>query len=229
MNHESMIVSRVKIVATIGPPASEKTDVLRELIKYVDGVRINFSHGNTEEWRTRVMNVREFRNDITVLGDLRGPGIRTGGGMKPITISTGDSVEFRLDDKSDGGFVPVPNSSFFRVITIDDIIVMNDGRLRLRVEKVSGNRAVLTALTSGTIMQEKAIVIKGKDYPIPILDDYDREALKFAVSIGMDYVGVSHVRSSDDIEEVRAELRRIGGDWVRLVAKIEGPPTPLGT
>lgn len=221
MNHGTIIVGKVKIVATIGP-ASEKPDTLRELIKYIDGIRINFSHGNTEEWRTRVMSAREFRSDITVLGDLRGPGIRTGD-MRPITINTGDSIEFRLDDKSGGNFVPVPNSSFFRVITIDDVIVMNDGRLRLRVEKVSGNRAILTALTSGTIMQEKAIVIKGKDYPIPILDDYDREALKFAVSIDMDYVGVSHVRNSDDVEEVRAELRRIGGDWVRLVAKIEGP------
>lgn len=100
---------------------------------------------------------------------------------------------------------------------------MNDGRLRLRVDKVSANNAVLTALTAGTISQEKAVVIKGKDYPLPILDDYDREALKFAVEVGMDYVGISHVRSSDDIEEVRAELRRLGGDWVKLVAKIEGP------
>ncbi len=67
------------------------------------------------------------------------------------------------------------------------------------------------------------MVIKGKDYPLPILDDHDREALRFAVEVGMDYVGISHVRSSDDVEEVRTELRRLGGDWIKLVAKIEGP------
>jgi len=216
-----VVVGKVKIVATIGP-TSEKTEVLKELIKYVDGIRINFSHGNTEEWKSRILNARELRSDIAVLGDLRGPGVRTGS-MKPLTLNTGDSVEFRLAEEAVGNFVPIPNPSFFRVITIDDIIVMNDGRLRLRVDRVSGNNAVLTALTAGIIAQEKAVVIKGKDYPLPILDDYDREVLKFAVEVGMDYVGVSHVRSSDDIEEVRTELRRLGGDWIKLVAKIEGP------
>ncbi|MGC8543820.1 MAG: pyruvate kinase, partial [Vulcanisaeta sp.] len=157
-----------------------------------------------------------------VLGDLRGPGVRTGS-MNPITLNVGDSVEFRLADKSSGGFVPIPDPSFFRIITIDDVIVMNDGRLRLRVDEIRGNNALLTAMTAGTIMQEKAVVVKGKDYPMPILDDYDRNALKLAVEVGMDYVGISHVRSSDDIEEVRAELRRLGGDWIKLVAKIEGP------
>jgi pyruvate kinase len=214
-------VGKVKIIATIGP-ATEKPEVLRELVRYVDGVRINFSHGNANEWRTRVFNVREFRGDVAILGDLRGPGVRTGV-MKPIYLNVGDTVEFRFANQSDGNYVPIPNQSFFRVITIDDIIVMNDGRLRLRVDKILSDRAVLTALTTGSITQEKAVVIKGKDYPIPILDDYDREALRFAVEVGMDYVGISHVRSSDDIEEVRTELRRLGGDWIRLVAKIEGP------
>lgn len=214
-------MGKVKIIATIGP-ATEKPEVLRELVRYVDGVRINFSHGNANEWRTRVFNVREFRGDVAILGDLRGPGVRTGV-MKPIYLNAGDTVEFRFANQSDGNYVPIPNQSFFRVITIDDIIVMNDGRLRLRVDKILSDRAVLTALTTGSINQEKAVVIKGKDYPIPILDDYDREALRFAVEVGMDYVGISHVRSSDDIEEVRTELRRLGGDWIRLVAKIEGP------
>ncbi|MGC9152994.1 MAG: pyruvate kinase [Vulcanisaeta sp.] len=214
-------MGKVKIIATIGP-ATEKPEILKELIKYVDGVRINFSHGGPEEWRTRVTNVRDIRSDITVLGDLRGPGVRTGS-MNPITLNVGDSVEFRLADKSSGGFVPIPDPSFFRIITIDDVIVMNDGRLRLRVDEIRGNNALLTAMTAGTIMQEKAVVVKGKDYPMPILDDYDRNALKLAVEVGMDYVGISHVRSSDDIEEVRAELRRLGGDWIKLVAKIEGP------
>jgi len=214
-------VGKVKIIATIGP-ATEKPEVLRELVRYVDGVRINFSHGNANEWRTRVFNVREFRGDVAILGDLRGPGVRTGV-MKPIYLNAGDTVEFRFANQSDGNYVPIPNQSFFRVITIDDIIVMNDGRLRLRVDKILSDRVVLTALTTGSINQEKAVVIKGKDYPIPILDDYDREALRFAVEVGMDYVGISHVRSSDDIEEVRTELRRLGGDWIRLVAKIEGP------
>ena len=214
-------MGKVKIIATIGP-ATEKPEVLRELVRYVDGVRINFSHGNANEWRTRVSNVREFRGDVAILGDLRGPGVRTGV-MKPIYLNAGDTVEFRFANQSDGNYVPIPNQSFFRVITIDDIIVMNDGRLRLRVDKILSDKAVLTALTTGSITQEKAVVIKGKDYPIPILDDYDREALRFAVAVGMDYVGISHVRSSDDIEEVRTELRRLGGDWIRLVAKIEGP------
>lgn len=214
-------MGKVKIIATIGP-ATEKPEVLRELVRYVDGVRINFSHGNANEWRTRVFNVREFRGDVAILGDLRGPGVRTGV-MKPIYLNAGDTVEFRFANQSDGNYVPIPNQSFFRVITIDDVIVMNDGRLRLRVDKILSDRAVLTALTTGSITQEKAVVIKGKDYPIPILDDYDREALRFAVEVGMDYVGISHVRSSDDIEEVRTELRRLGGDWIRLVAKIEGP------
>lgn len=98
-------MGKVKIIATIGP-ASEKPEVLKELIKYVDGIRINFSHGNTEEWRSRISNARGgFRGgDIAVLGDLRGGpgGVRTGI-MRPITLNVGDSVEFRLADKSEGG------------------------------------------------------------------------------------------------------------------------------
>lgn len=215
------MMGKIKIIATIGP-SSEGPEVLRELVKYVDGIRINFSHGNTEEWMSRISKAREFRNDIAVLGDIRGPGVRTGA-MKSISVNPGDSVEFRLTNQSNGDYVPIPIPSFFRVVTINDIVVMNDGRLRLRVDKVLGDRAVLTALTTGTISQEKAVVIKGKDYSMPILDDHDREALKFAVEAGMDYVGISHVRSSEDVEEVRTELRRLGGDWVKVVAKIEGP------
>ncbi|WP_069806440.1 pyruvate kinase [Vulcanisaeta thermophila] len=214
-------MSKVKIIATIGP-STEKPEVLRELVKYVDGVRINFSHGNPTEWRNRISNVREIRSDVAILGDIRGPGIRTGS-LTPITVNPNETIEFRLGNESRGDYVPIPSPIFFRSINKGDVVVMNDGRLRLEVERVSSDAARLVALTGGVIGPEKAVVIKGKDYPMPILDDYDREALRIAVELGIDYIGVSHVRNSEDIEEVRSELRRLGGDYIRLVAKVEGP------
>lgn len=216
---DGIIVARmhgVKLMASIGP-ATDDEAVFRELARHVDGVRVNFSHGDPGEWRRRAAMARQA--GLPVLGDLRGPGVRTGALRQDISVAEGDAVQFKLS--AEGlGFVPVPVREFFSSIDVGDVLVMNDGRLKLVVEAKGDDWARAVAQSNGSIGSNKSIDVKGKDYPLPVLDDHDKAALSIAVEAGFEFVGVSHVRSGEDLEGVRRALRELGGS-AKLIAKME--------
>ena len=211
---------KVKIMATIGP-SSERPEVAEKLIPMLDGARVNFSHGDVDTWINRIRLVRRINPGIPILGDLPGPGIRTGD-LPDYRFKEGDALVFRLADSSTGGFIPVPVPEFFKVIEKGDLIIMDDGRIRLEVESATANEAKLTALTAGVIKSHKSITVLNKDYPLPILGDRDKEALKVASQYGLEYIGLSHVRSVDDINEAREYMAKMDYN-PQIMVKVESP------
>lgn len=218
--------SLTKRVATLGP----STDVLppNELVKFldfVDGVRINLAHATPAEVKARIEAVRSYekaRNrPLAVIVDLKGPGVRVGN-TRPIEVQEGRAVRFKLSDRSDGTYIPVPSRAFFSVVEQNDVVLMLDGRLRLRVVNIGADWAEAVAESSGVVTTGKAIVVEGKDYDIPTPSEEDVEALKAISPIReeIDYVSISLARSCKEVDGVRSLLTELGFES-HVAVKIE--------
>lgn len=203
-----------KVVVTLGPSTDKLTD-LTPLLEVADGVRINMSHATEQELRTRLRAVRAFEErtgkPIAVIADLRGPSIRTGL-MQPLRINAGDKVLFKLAERGDGGFIPIPRREFFEAVERGDEVLMLDGKLVLKVVEASGQSATAIAASSGEVTSNKAVVIKGKDFDIPLPVEEDLAALRTLSKYGedVDYVALSLVKNSAEVSLMRKTVAEHG-------------------
>ena len=213
-----------KRVATLGP----STDRLPygDLVKFldlVDGVRINLAHATPGEVEQRVALVRRYERErgrhIAIVVDLRGSGVRVGK-VPPLYIKEGDVVVFKNVYESSGEYIPVPARVFFQTVEPGDVVLMLDGKLRLRIDKVSLGSATAVAESSGVVETGKAVVIEGKDYDLPIPSEDDIAALKKIRLEEVDYISISLVKSCRDVEATKGVLKEFnyGGG---VMAKIE--------
>lgn len=219
---------RTKIIATLGP-ATDRPGVLEELIDAgTDVVRINFSHGTTEDRARQIQRLRDASaaagKHVAVLGDLQGPKIRINRFRDgPVTLREGQS--FVLDTAMDpkGGTqegVGVAYERLPRDVARGDSLLLDDGQIVLSVDKVEGTRILSTVSVGGVLSDNKGINRQGGGLSAPALTAKDREDVRHAAEAGIDWLAVSFVRGAEDIHEARDLLRRAGGTG-HLVAKIE--------
>ena len=109
-------MSKVKVIATLGP-SSESDEVISKLSIYVHEFRINFSHRNEESWLNLVNKVRGYSN-LPIIGDLKDPRVRIGYLEKNVEINEGDAIKVKLNHKSNGEYIPIPNREFFETIEV---------------------------------------------------------------------------------------------------------------
>jgi len=218
----------VKVIASLGPASSDTATIFGMVKQGVSGFRINFSHGAPEDWAKYVDVVRSaearFGKAIALIGDLQGPSIRIGKVEQPIVLKKGESAKIVFGGEAKGGdekVIPVPIQRFFEFIDEGDILVMDDGRTRLRIADVQPDYVEVVALTDSVITSRKAIATYGKEIDLPPLSEKDFENVKFALEHNFDYIGLSYVRSGSDIDILRDYLRRIGREDIGVVAKIE--------
>jgi pyruvate kinase len=216
---------KVKILATVGP-ASSDPDVLRGLFKAgADAFRVNLSHGDHKTHARTIKAIRalekEFNRPIAVLCDLQGPKLRVG------TFTGGEAViphghTFTLDrDPAPGNAkrVCLPHPELFQVLHAGQRLLINDGKIRLRVTKASADKIVCTAEVGGIISDRKGVNVPDAEVPIPALTEKDRLDLAFAIESGADWIGLSFVQRPEDLAEARALMGGRGA----LCAKIEKP------
>ncbi|MFZ8841979.1 MAG: pyruvate kinase [Pyrobaculum sp.] len=215
-----------KRVATLGPSTdSLPSDELTRLLDLVDGVRINLAHASPEEVRARIHAVRAYerarRRVVAVLVDLKGPSIRVGK-TPPVAVEPGDVVVFRPGEEADGSYVPIPARAFFQVVERGDVVLMLDGKLRLKVEEAGVDAVVGVAESSGVVTSGKAVVVEGKDYDASLPADEDVAALRniSQMSQEVDYVSVSLARGCKDVDSVKTVLGELGFD-AQVAVKIE--------
>jgi pyruvate kinase len=219
---------RTKIVATLGP-ATDDPKVLDRLIDAgVDVVRLNFSHGDAEEHRTRAENVRNrtraHGRQVGVLVDLQGPKIRIDrfkDGV--ITLTEGDDFILDADCDPEAGNqqrIGIAYKELPSDVKRGDILLLDDGRIVLWVDEVEGAEIRCKVKVGGKLSDKKGINRQGGGLSAPALTDKDREDIKTAASIQADYVAVSFPRCAADVEEARKLLRAAGG-MGGIVAKIE--------
>jgi pyruvate kinase len=225
-----MILSkmRTKIVATMGP-ALDTSDVLEEAIKAGASVfRENFSHGTVEDHKRRIQAVRKAAKnlgcEVTVIGDLQGPKIRVAKFKnKKVHLKEGTKfiINTALDsDAGDESEVGCDYKSLALDLNANDILLLDDGRLVFSVDKIEGSRIFCTVEVGGVLSNNKGINRQGGGLSAPALTEKDKQDLKVAVSLGVDYLAISFPRNAEDMEEARCLVEKENSD-AGLIAKIE--------
>lgn len=219
---------RTKIVATLGP-ATDKAGVLEQLVTAgVNVFRFNFSHGSAEDHVRRGVELRaltaKHNTCVAILGDLQGPKIRiqrfADGG---IDLNVNDKFILDAELEKEAGnqntvgidYKPLPSSC-----STGDILLLDDGRIRLEVLRVEGAKVHCKTILGGHLSNNKGINKLGGGLAAPALTEKDYRDMKTAASINVDYIAVSFPSNAQDIEEARSNMQALGSEAC-IVAKIE--------
>lgn len=217
--------SYTKIVATIGPSSSDYKTIKALFKAGVDVFRLNFSHGTHQDHAERHAIIRQVEEEmgrpIGILADMQGPKLRIGtfvdGKEK---LKRGQKIELHLQKfVGDVTKVSLPHKEIFAAVKPGEDLLINDGRLRLKIESNDGKVMVAKAMNAGVISDRKGVNIPGTILPINILTRKDREDLEFALSLGVEWIALSFVQKPDDIHKARQLI----GDRARVLAKLEKP------
>jgi len=215
---------RTKIIATIGPASSSRETLLAIARAGMDAARLNFSHGTHEEHAARVRLVREVQEEvgrpIAVIADLQGPKVRIGELPFPVTLGKGDKVVVAAHEAARDGELPVLPTAVGEVLQQGHDILIDDGLVRLRVQRVERGRAHCTVIAGGVVSSNKGVNVPGVPVPIPALTRKDMDDLDFALDLGVDFVALSFVRSPADVRDLK-ELIEAAGSHAQVIAKIE--------
>jgi pyruvate kinase len=219
---------RTKIVATLGP-ATDDPAVLEGLIRAgADVVRLNFSHGTAEEQIKRASQVKEIADSlgrhVGVLADLQGPKIRISR-FKNDKVKLKEGAAFIIDvnmPESDGDQTQV--GCVYKALAEDvkagNRLMLDDGRVVLDVESVSGSKIHCRVNVGGDLSNNKGINLQGGGLSADALTEKDKKDIITAADIGVDFIAVSFPRSADDMNRARA-LAEAAGSHAHMVAKIE--------
>ena len=215
---------RTKIVATIGP-VSEDHDTLRALADAgMDGARLNFSHGSHADMKRRNDLIREVQEEIgrplCVIADLQGPKLRIGGLAQPVLLERGHEVTLVGAEYPDDGSLPVLPAIIGDVLRAGHHVLIDDGLIKLQVEDVVHGRVRCAVLVGGSVSAHKGVNLPGVPLPIPSLTRKDIADLEAALSLDVDFVALSFVRSAADVRDLR-KLIDDAGSTARVIAKIE--------
>jgi pyruvate kinase len=221
-----MIVRRAKIVCTLGPATASSAGVRGLIRAGMDVARLNFSHGTHEE-HARVADLLRTEaaavgKPVAVLQDLCGPKIRTGRGA-PAEIATGAAVDLIEGDTGGPGTIAIGYAGLASDLHPDDSVQLDDGRIRLRVIEIVDGRVKCVAEQGAAMRDRMGVNLPSRRVRLRALTDKDRADLEFGLSIGVDYVGLSFVKSADDIRELRDVCRGLGRTAPPVIAKIETP------
>jgi pyruvate kinase len=215
----------VKIVATLGPASNDPATIRALFDAGADVFRLNMSHGTHEEIAARHAMVRAVEVDtgrpIGILADLQGPKLRVGifaAGAADLE----EGMPFRLDlDPEEGNAhrVCLPHPEIFAVLAPGAMLLVDDGKIRLRVEDCGRDHADCTVVVGGTISNRKGVNVPDVELPVAALSPKDRADLEFACGLGVDWLALSFVQRPADVIEAR-DLAR---GRAAILAKIEKP------
>ncbi len=220
---------RTKIVATIGP-RSDSPETLLELVRAgMNVARLNFSHGSHAEHKRRYEAVRraaeEVGKTVGIMMDLQGPKIRTGPLVngEPVLLKEEDMV--RLTTRAcDGepGLISTTYANLPYDVRPGDSIFIADGLLELAVESIEGTEVDCRVVHGGMLGEHKGMNLPGVEVSAPSLTDKDKEDLAFGLSLGVDFVALSFVRTAEDVLDLKRRIDAAGAAPI-VVAKIERP------
>jgi pyruvate kinase len=215
-----------KIVATLGPASCDR-DTIAALFKAgADVFRLNFSHGSHEDHRRNHDNIRSIEREtgrqIGILLDLQGPKLRVGKFANgPVQLVEGETFRLDLDISKPGDATraPMPHPEIFAALKVGTDLLLDDGRLRLKVERFGADFAETRVMAGGPLSDRKGVNVPGVVLPLSAMTEKDRADLDFGLSLGMDWIALSFVQRPEDIREIKAIVKGRAG----IVAKLEKP------
>lgn len=220
---------RTKIVTTLGP-ATDRDDNLRRIIAAgANVVRLNFSHGSPEDHLKRATQAREIAKElgvhVAILGDLQGPKIRvsTFKDNKKVQLKLGQAYTLDAElakGEGDENQVGIDYKQLPDDVNVGDILMLDDGRVQLRVERVEGRKVHTTVTVAGPLSNNKGINKQGGGLSAAALTEKDKADILTAAMIQVDYLAVSFPRSGADLDYARSLAQQAGSNAL-IVAKVE--------
>lgn len=219
---------RAKIVCTLGPAVSTKEEIKNLVRAGMNVARINASHGTHQEHEERIDWVREAAAEldtpVAILVDLQGPKIRLGKFANgPVLLETGERFSITTDDvPGDKELVSTTHKALPQDCHPGDTILIDDGKVQVRVLSVEGNTVNTEVVIGGTVSDHKGVNLPGVAVSVPALSEKDKIDLEWGLDYGADLVALSFVRSPDDAKDVHDIMDKVGRR-VPVIAKIEKP------
>jgi pyruvate kinase len=222
---------KTKIICTLGP-ASSSMETLRLMVESgMDIARLNFSHGSHDEHLATLNKVREVVRKtgapVAILQDLQGPKIRIGNLTVPsIELRAGEHISITTENIVGGpGRVSTTYEGLVGDLRTGEDILVDDGKLRLRVDAIKGREVLCEVLVGGMLLPHKGINLPGVAVSAPSLTEKDLRDLEFGLAHDVDFIALSFVRTAEDVRNLREEISRRKPDTARppIIAKIEKP------
>ncbi len=216
---------RVKILATLGP-ASQDRDIVEQLfVAGADLFRINMSHTSHDNMRERVATIRSIEakagRPVGILADLQGPKLRIGE-FADTRVELKKGELFSVDRKKtpgDTSRVHLPHPEILRALKPGHVVLIDDGKVRLKVEETNAEGARCRVLVGGVISNRKGVSLPDTEIPVSAMTEKDHSDLEAALDAGVDWIAVSFVQRPDDI----AAVKKIARGRAQVLAKIEKP------
>ena len=215
-----------KIVATLGPASADRATIQALFEAGADVFRLNFSHGTHADHKQRLDTIRAIERDagrpIGVLLDLQGPKLRLGTFANgPVVLAEGDAFRLDLNRElpGDQSRAPMPHPEIFNALEVGTDLLVDDGRVRLRVERCGADFAETRVIAGGTVSDRKGVNVPDVVLPLSALTEKDRADLAYGLTLGIDWVALSFVQRPEDIVEIKAIVKGRAG----IVAKLEKP------
>ena len=219
------IDTHTKILATIGPSSATREQIEKLIDAGADAFRINFSHGTHAEHKERVKIIRQLEKEkgrfISVLADLQGPKLRVGTFVEDKVLLK-EGQKFVLDMNPEPGDltrVCLPHKEIFEALKPGDDLLVNDGYIVLKVEECDKKHAVTKVKVGGYISSHKGVNLPNTQLPISAITEKDKDDLKFALKLGVDWIGLSFVQKAEDVKLAKKLIN--GKAW--LISKLEKP------
>ena len=219
------MIRKTKIIATIGPATSSKEMLKRLIQRGVNVCRLNFSHLSHEKAKEIIASIKEVNQELhvhtAILADLQGPKIRVGEFNKPIQLKKGEEVTFCSKKKK--GTIHINYKYFAKDVKTNDRVLLDDGKLALKVISTNKKDSVILKVVFGGLLQSrKGVNLPNTKISLPCLTKKDYEDLDFILKEKIEWVGLSFVRSANDVKILKKIIEKQKLHH-KVVAKIEKP------
>ena len=206
---------KTKILCTVGPSSfSEAT--LRKMFKAgMNGVRINTAYGDFDQYKAVIERIREIA-DIPIMFDIKGPEIRIKAAQKKV-VKKGETVEVGFNGEEISF-----NHDFYDKMNVNDIVYIDNGKIKTRVVSKSDRRLNLLFMDNGTIEDGKGVNIPNKPLSVSTFSEKDVELIKFAAKLDAEYIALSFTRDAKDVENLKAQTKSFEGGIVAKIENFEG-------
>ena len=209
---------KTKIIATVGPSLASKEKIHSAINSGVNVFRINFSHGTLDEHKQFIDWARSSKNQVAIMQDIQGPKIRTGQVNTNTVLQK--SQEINLTNKeveSSDEIIFINYKNLYQDISVNDRVFIDDGQIILKITEKQKNKLKALILIGGELRDNQGVAFPDSKLSVPAITEQDIEHLKFGTEQDVDFVAVSFVRNSDDIQAVREIIPKD----IKIIAKIE--------
>ena len=225
-----MKFNKTKIIATLGPSSTNKTKIKSLVQAGVNVFRVNFSHAIHSEIKQTVKDIREvsslLNRHISILGDLQGPKIRLGIVEEGVIIKKGDTISIttKIIEQGNGALVSINYPDFPKDVSENEIILIDDGKLILKVIKTNSVDLVeAKVIQGGALKSKKGVNLPNTNISLPALTDKDKKDALFAIENCFDWIALSFVRTKKDVKQLEKLISKNSDFKIPIIAKIEKP------